>query len=135
MSLPFRIVTLQLLTALVMAGCLLIWDSSQAAGALLAGVVCVVPAGYFAWRVKVERSASRVLLQGVLKFVLTVVLMAACIVVFKPPPAGFFGTFMLLQVMYVVGPLFFSGPLAPFFSGPQAQKGGGCRKTAQEIIE
>ena len=53
----------------------------------------------------VERSAARFLLQGVLKFTLTLVLVAACIILIRPAAAGFFGTFVLLQAMYVMVPL------------------------------
>ena len=90
----------------------MIWDLTrgneglpQAVAALAAGMACVVPAGLYAWRAQVERSASRFLVQGVLKFLLTVMLLAAGIILLEPAPAGFFGTFVLLQAMYVVVPL------------------------------
>ncbi|MCB1684572.1 MAG: ATP synthase subunit I [Pseudomonadales bacterium] len=105
MSLPYRIVTLQLLAAVTAAAGLLIWDGSQAFAALLAGVVCLIPGGFFAWRADVERSPAKLLKQGVFKFALTIVLLALAIALFKPAAAGFFGTFALLQAMYVVGPL------------------------------
>ena len=72
----------QLLTAVAAAGVSLIWDLTrgneglpQAVAALAAGMACVVPAGLYAWRAQVERSASRFLVQGVLKFLLTVMLL------------------------------------------------------------
>jgi hypothetical protein len=68
-------------------------------------MACVIPTGLFAWRASVERSAARFLLQGVLKFALTLVLVAACIILIRPAAAGFFGTFVLLQAMYVIVPL------------------------------
>ena len=105
MSLPYRIVTLQLLAAVVAAAGLLIWDGSQAFSALLAGAVCLIPGVFFAWRAVVERSPAKLLSQGVFKFALTFALFAACIALFKPAAAGFFGTFALLQAMYVLGPL------------------------------
>ena len=77
----------------------------QTVSALAAGMACIVPAGLYAWRARVERSAARFLLQGVLKFALTLVLVAAFIILMKPAAAGFFGTFVLLQAMYVVAPL------------------------------
>lgn len=105
MSLPYRIVTLQLLAAVVAAAGLLIWDGSQAFSALLAGFVCLVPGAVFAWRADVERSPAKLLRQGVFKFAFTLLLFAVAIAVFRPAAAGFFGTFALLQTMYVVGPL------------------------------
>lgn len=102
---PYRIVVLQLVATIAAATGWLMVDGSQAFAALLAGVTCVLPGAYFAWRATVERSPGKLLGQGVLKFALTVVLLAVCIGVFEPAAAGFFGTFVLLQTMYVVGPL------------------------------
>lgn len=97
--------TLQLVTALVMAAALLLIAPEQSFAALLAGLVCVVPGAFFAWRSQRERSPGRLLGQGVLKFVLTLVSMALVFAWFVPPPLGFFATFVLMQAMYVVGPL------------------------------
>ena len=105
--LPHRIVLSQLLLCAIVAAGLLVWDGSQAVAALLAGVSCVVPGALYAWRVTVERSPAKLLSQGAIKFALTLALMAVCIIAFKPAAAGFFGTFALLQLMYVVGPIVF----------------------------
>jgi F0F1-type ATP synthase assembly protein I len=114
---PFRIVVWQLVATLAVSAVLFLWEYPggdrtaplmgvpHTVSALAAGMACVVPAGLYAWRASVERSATRFLLQGVLKFVLTLVLVAAFIVVLKPAAAGFFGTFVLLQTMYVIVPL------------------------------
>lgn len=77
----------------------------QTASALAAGLASVIPAGFYAWRASVERSATSFLLQGVVKFALTLVLVAGSIVVLKPAAAAFFGTLVLMQVMYVAVPL------------------------------
>ena len=117
MASPYRIVVWQLLATLAVSVVLFLWEVPrgnweaplfgvpQTASALAAGMACVIPAGLYAWRATVERSATRFLLQGVLKFTLTLVLVAACIIVIKPAAAGFFGTFVLLQAMYVIAPL------------------------------
>lgn len=73
--------------------------------ALAAGLASAIPAGLYAWRASVERSATRFLLQGVVKFALTLVLVAVCIIVLKPAAAAFFGTLILMQMLYVVVPL------------------------------
>ena len=105
MPLPYRIVALQLWAALVLAAALLFVGRDQAAAALLGGAVCVLPAGYFAWRVEHERSAARLLGHGVMKSMTTVALMALVFATLQPPLLGFFSAFVLLQLMYVVGPL------------------------------
>lgn len=105
MPLSYRIVTLQACAAIVAAVALLLLSVEEATAALLAGAVGVIPGGYLAWRAQVERSPGRLLGQGMVKFVLTVVLMTVAFVWFKPPPFGFFATLVLMQIMYIVGAL------------------------------
>jgi F0F1-type ATP synthase assembly protein I len=110
-TLPLTIVALQLAVALFVATLLLLMDASQAIAALLAGAVVVVPNGYFAWRAGVERSPGRLLAHGMMRLVLTLALMALAFAVFKPAPLGFFTAFVLMQAMYVAGPLLFGRPI------------------------
>ncbi len=117
MASPYRIVIWQALATAAVTAALFLWELpggsweapwwglDQTVAALAAGTASVIPAALYAWRATVERSAARFLLQGVLKFTLTVVLVAAGIILMKPAPAGFFGTLILLQVMYVAAPL------------------------------
>ncbi len=122
MASPYRIVIWQLAATAVVTAVLFLWEFSRGAGesslggfdqtvaALAAGLASAIPAGLYAWRASVERSATKFLLQGVVKFALTLFLVAACIILIKPAAAGFFGTLILMQVMYVVAPLSESGP-------------------------
>ena len=117
MTAPHRIVVWQLVATAAVALALLGWEMltasrdgpwwglEQTVSALAAGLACVIPGAWYAWRATKERSGARFLLQGVLKFMLTIALMAACIILIRPEPAGFFGTFVLLQTMYVLAPL------------------------------
>ena len=117
MASPHRIVIWQLLTTGVLTTVVFCWEFSeqmwdepwrgfdQTVSVLAAGMASVVPAALYAWRASVERHATRFLLQGVLKFALMILLVAASIIVLRPAPAGFFGTLILLQVMYVAAPL------------------------------
>ena len=113
---PYRIVVWQSVATVAISAALLIWEFPgdveeplrgylQSASALAAGIASVIPAGLYAWRASVERSATGFLLQGVVKFVLTLVLVAASIIVLKPAAAAFFGTLILLQLMYVIVPI------------------------------
>ena len=116
-TVPFRIVVWQLVTTAVLTAGLFLWEFpgmsagapllglGQTISALAAGLASVIPAGLYAWRASVERSATGFLLQGVVKFALTLVLVAAGIILLKPAAAGFFGTLILLQLMYVIVPL------------------------------
>jgi len=108
--LPLIIVALQAMTSLIVAAGLVLiddWHGGIASAALLAGAVVAVPAGWFAWRAGTERSPGRLLAQGTMKVLLTLTSMALVFVVFEPQPLVFFGTFLLMQVMYVLGPLAF----------------------------
>ena len=106
MPLTYRVVTAQLLATLAVALiCGLAWSLEDARAALLGGVAVVVPAGYYAWRASRERSPQKLLVMGVGKFVLTCVLLALAMVLFKPPPAGFLGGLIVAQLMYVLVPL------------------------------
>lgn len=115
-SVPYRIVVWQSVAAAAVTAALFLWEFPgnedeplngfvRSASALAAGLASVIPAGLYAWRASVERSATGFLLQGVVKFALTLVLVAACIIVLKPAAAAFFGTLVLMQVMYVAVPL------------------------------
>lgn len=103
--LPLFIVALQFMTSLVVAAGLLLVDNSQAFAALLAGVVYTAPGAYFAWRAVAERSPGRLLGQGMMKFLATLTSMALAFVTFRPAPLGFFVTLVVMQTMYVFGPL------------------------------
>jgi F0F1-type ATP synthase assembly protein I len=107
--LSYRIVTLQLVTALSSAAVLLLVSVDQALAALAAGVVCILPGGHFAWRAERERSPGRMLGQGVVKFVMTLVLMVLTFAWIRPSALGFFATFGLMQAMYVLVPLKWAG--------------------------
>ncbi|MDH3642496.1 MAG: ATP synthase subunit I [Gammaproteobacteria bacterium] len=99
----YRIVALQVATALIAAAGLLMWNAADAVGALAAGVVCVIPNGYFAWRINRERSASRMLGAGIVRLVGIVILMTVVFATITPSPLGFFATFVLLQIVHVAG--------------------------------
>ena len=115
-SVPYRIVAWQSVATVAVTSVFFFWEFpgnggeplngfAQTASALAAGLTSVIPAGLYAWRASVERSATSFLLQGVVKFALTLVLVAACIIVLKPAAAAFFGTLVLMQLMYVAVPL------------------------------
>lgn len=105
--LPWLIVVLQLMTSLVVAAGFVLVENSQAQAALVAGAVCVIPGGYFAWRATAERSPARLLGQAAMKFLATIAFMAVAFAVLQPAPLGFFTAFVLMQAMYIVGPVAF----------------------------
>lgn len=103
MASTYRIVLYQAVVAAVVAAGLMPVSLDQSLAALLAGLVCVVPNAYFAWRAGVERSPALLLAQGVGKLAFAAALMIVVFAIFEPAPLGFFSTFIAMQLMYVVG--------------------------------
>lgn len=103
MPLPYRTVALQVGVGLALVLVALPWDSREAASALVATMVSVVPNGYFAWRVSRERAAARVLAAEVVKISATVGLMGLAFATMELRPLGFFATFAALQLAHVAG--------------------------------
>jgi ATP synthase protein I len=103
MASTYRIVLYQAVAAAVVAAGLMLVSPEQSLAALLAGLVCVVPNAYFAWRTGVERSPALLLAQGVGKLAFATALMVVVFAMLKPAPLGFFSAFIAMQLMYVVG--------------------------------
>lgn len=95
----------QLVMAVVTTLAMWFVTAEDAAAALLAGVVCVLPTAVFAWFSTKNVRAARFVGLGVLKSVVTMALMAAVFVAAKPAPLGFFVALVALQLAYVIGPL------------------------------
>ncbi len=77
----------------------------EAAAALQAGVVCILPTAAFAWLSTRNVRAAQFVGLGVLKSVVTMALMGVVFVLAKPAPLGFFVELIALQLAYVIGPL------------------------------
>ncbi len=107
--LPLVIVGLQAMTSLVVAAGLSLienWhEGAEPKAALLAGAVVVLPGAWFAWRATAERSPGRLLAHGAARLILTLTSMVLVFMVLEPEPLGFLSTLILMQAMYVVGPL------------------------------
>lgn len=69
--------------------------------AVMATITVILPALYFVWFQARTFNAARALAHGVMKMVLTVILMAVCIVWIGIDPTGFFVTFVAMQLGYL----------------------------------
>lgn len=98
---PYRIVVAQALLGALSAAALLIISPAQAHSALLAAGCIFFPTAYYAWVTSRTLDASRLLAHGVMRMVLTGVLMAVAIVSVGIEPAGFFATFCVVQLAYL----------------------------------
>ncbi len=101
MSVASRIVLVQAAIGLLCALTFLWVDTASSRSALLALASTVVPSAYYAWVLGSSLNATRLLLHGVLKTVLTIILVAVSIVVFGIEPLGFFVTLALMQLSYL----------------------------------
>jgi len=101
MSLASRVVAIQAWIGLACSVVFLFVSVASARSALLALVASLFPCAYYAWVQSRTFSATRLLMHGVLKTLLTAVLMAVAIVAFNIEPAGFFVTFAVMQLSYL----------------------------------
>ena len=72
------------------------------ASAGMAMATVLLPTLYYAWFQARTFHAARALAHGVIKMVLTVILMAVCIAVVGIDPVGYFVTFAAMQFGYLV---------------------------------
>ncbi|MEM7080198.1 MAG: hypothetical protein AAF513_16380 [Pseudomonadota bacterium] len=105
MSIPGRIVATQALIGLCCIAVLAALDEGLAGAtrsAALALAATLIPSLYYAWVVQRSLRPAQLLMHGVLRMVGTLTLMAVAIVRFGVEPVGFFVTFALLQLAYLV---------------------------------
>ena len=102
LSHPSRIVVAQALLGALSTLAFLAISFEQAHSALIAAGCVWMPTAYYAWVSSRTLNATRLLFHGVLRMVLTGVLMAVAIVSVGIEPLGFFTTFIVVQLAYLV---------------------------------
>lgn len=103
MSLPGRIVAAQAGIGVLCVLAFWVIDPASGRSAGLALGASLLPSAYYAWVVGRTLNATRLLLHGVLKTVVTAVLVAVCIIVLGIEPVGFFVTLAAMQLGYLTG--------------------------------
>jgi F0F1-type ATP synthase assembly protein I len=111
--LPVKIVTVQVVAATVLALMFLVLGGRYAAASTLAGMVVLIPSGWFAWRVVAKDGrdedavdvARRLLGSGIAKLLLMAGLLVVTFVWFRPEPVAFFATLIALQAVHWCAPL------------------------------
>lgn len=102
MNPAFRIVLVQAGIGAVSSVMFFFITPAAVDSAIMAMICVLVPTLYFAWRQAATYNAVRALAHGVMKTVLTVFMMTVCIVVVGIEPEGFFVTFALMQLGYLM---------------------------------
>ncbi len=103
MSLAGRIIVVQAALGFVLSALFFGLDFSSGKSALLAVVSSWLPSAYYAWVQARTFNATRLLMHAVLKTLLTITLMALCMVKLGIEPIGFFVTFAVMQLSYLFG--------------------------------
>ena len=101
MSLAGRIVVVQALLGAVCSVIFFILSTPSGTSAVLAVLTSWLPSAYYAWVQVRTFNATRLLVHGVLKILLTLVLMAVCIVRVGIEPLAYFVTFAVMQFGYL----------------------------------
>ena len=101
MSLAGKIVVVQALIGAVCTAVFFAIGTAAGKSAALALLSSWVPGAYYAWVQTRTFNATRLLMHGVLKTLLTVTFMAVCIVAVGIERLGFFVTFALMQLSYL----------------------------------
>ncbi len=104
MSHAGRIVVVQALLGAVCSAGFFVLSAALGTSALLAVLSSCLPSAYYAWVQARTFNATRLLLHGVLKMLVTFVLMAVCIVQVGIEPLAFFVTFLVMQFAYLTRP-------------------------------
>ena len=101
MSPATKIVAVQAGMGIVLSIGFLVWSVAAGTSALMAAGCVLIPSMYFAWVPSRTFVAARILAHGVVKMLLTVVLMVLAIAVVGIEPIGFFVTLVALQLSYL----------------------------------
>ena len=104
MSHAVRIVVVQALLGAVCSVFFFAASTQTGSSSVLAVLSSGLPSAYYAWMQTRTYNATRLLLHGVLKMVLTLVLMAVCIVTLGIDPLAYFVTFAVMQLGYLTRP-------------------------------
>ena len=106
MPLPYRIVLSQIAVGLVFACLVGAWSPEDGKGALLGVVSLGIPKAWFAWRAEAAKSGGALLVSGVTRFCLEAVLVAVVIWRLEPPPVGFLGAIVIIQISQLFGGIY-----------------------------
>jgi F0F1-type ATP synthase assembly protein I len=101
MSHAGRIVVVQALLGAVCSAGFFTASTHSGTSAVLALLSSGIPSAYYAWVQARTYNATRLLLHGVLKMMLTLVFMMVCIVRVGIDPLAFFVTFAVMQLGYL----------------------------------
>ncbi len=99
----YRVVTIQALALTGVTAGLALAGSELGTAALLGGLTILMPNAWFAWASTRRKPGGWLLVQGVVKFVSTIIFMALVLKNLAPGPAGFFSGVIVTLLAHAVG--------------------------------
>ena len=99
----YRVVLLQLAATMILTLALWVWHAEQGRAALMGGMSMVLPNAFFAWVTTRRQSAEGVLVNGVVKLLIGLALIAFALKAFQPPPLGFFTGLIGVVIAHAIG--------------------------------
>lgn len=116
----YSIIGYQGAAVLLVAAGLGLWSSWFGASALAGGIAVLMPNAFFAWASTRRKPGGWLLVQGVVKFLFVIVLMAMAFRTLEPEPVAFFSGVITALVAHGIG----SWRLYRTASGPGAPRQG-----------
>ena len=99
----YKVVLVQLAVTVFATLAFWLWQPEEGQAALMGGLAMVVPNAFFARVTAQRRSAASVLVNGAVKFLLGIVLIAVAMKWFQPPPFGFFTALIAVMIAHALG--------------------------------
>ena len=113
----YKVVFLQLGVALILTLGFWLFDAAEGRAALMGSLAVGVPNAFFAWVTSRRQSAEGVLVNGVVKFLMGLALIALALKLFQPLPLGFFSGLIGVVLAHAVGGAAFGASAATINPG------------------
>lgn len=119
----FSIIAVQGAAVVVSALGMMLWCLQSSGAMFLGGVAALLPNAFFAWASTRRKPGGWLLVQGVVKFLLSVVLMAIAFKGFSPDPLAFFAGVIVALLAHAIGGFWLQSQ-APYQVSPGVAKSG-----------
>ena len=120
----YKVILLQLGVTAVLTLAFSIWQIEEGRAALMGGLAVGLPNAFYAWITTKRQSAEGVLVNGVVKFLMGLALIAFALKAFQPPPLGFFSALVGVVLAHAVGGAMFDMSVRGTTNKEAATKGG-----------
>lgn len=99
----FSVIAVQVSAIAASGLVMMLWGLPSSVSMVLGGVAILLPNAFFAWASTRRRSGGWLLVQGVVKFLLSIILMAIAFRHFSPDPLAFFAGVIVALLAHAIG--------------------------------